>query len=93
MFQKLKHLVEQFPQITTEFKAESLTEVQTQFKIGLALCISKNSKWLSEVNVSEINEWLNEQIEMYGEQSNFETETINVKEVCLMVGHMIRSER
>ena len=66
--------------------------MQSQFKIGLALCISKNSKWLSSDQKLDVTEWLNEQIELYGgdETSFIQTkETINVKEVCIFVHQLI----
>lgn len=90
IFIRLKDLVESYKmwQIASSYKSETLSQVQTQFKIGLALCIGKNTKWLNETQIQVINDWLGDQIELYGEQNiNFETaETVNIKEVCMMVG-------
>jgi hypothetical protein len=60
--------------------------MQHQFKIGLAMCISKNVKWMNEDHKSEIRVWLNQQIENYGGDGTlmaYSESDINVKDLCM----------
>ena len=68
MFEKMKDLVDAYKlfEMKENHEKESLSTIQCQFKIGLALCVSKNSKWLTSDQKLKITDWLNEQIEMYG---------------------------
>ena len=49
MFDKMKHLVDSYKLFEKKenHEKESLSTIQCQFKIGLALCVSKNAKWLT----------------------------------------------
>ena len=49
MFEKMKDLVDAYKlfEMKENHEKESLSTIQCQFKIGLALCVSKNSKWLT----------------------------------------------
>lgn len=86
------------------YKGESLKTIQSQFKIGLALCSCQNAKWMSKAEREMITNWLEEQIEAYAEES-YEIDTatnaiqsldepnqkreMSVKEVCQIAYNIV----
>ena len=67
-FMNLKDLVpaHKIYEESSQYKAETLESVQSTLKMGLAICVSKNSKWLNNKQRDSAIEWLNEQISEYG---------------------------